>query len=435
MDKKVSYVQEGSLAELYGIVPGDVIVSINGKEDFDIIDYLYASADPGVDLIVRGPDGSCRDLTVANDGSRPFGISFEEITADRPRICRNHCVFCFMDQMPKGLRRSLYFKDDDYRMSFLMGNYITLTNVSDGELERICGMRLSPLNISVHVTDPILRCNIMGNPDAGKIMDQLRTLKDAGIAFNIQLVLCPGLNDGEYLERSLEDMISLLPAVESLSCVPVGLTRFRAGLGELRSYTSAEASAVIDTVERYGKRAREISPDSRFCASDEFFLLSGREFPPDDYYGEYSQYENGVGMARSFIDSAAEHLGSDTQDLRGLTAAAVTGELGSRVIGPVVEMINEKRGCDISVVKVVNSFFGESVTASGLVCGCDILEALRGVEASRKVMIPSNMLKDDEDVFLDGMSLDELRERSSRDIVIVSPDGWEFCEQLGELSK
>ena len=435
MDRKVSYVQEGSLAELYGIVPGDVIVSINGKEDFDIIDYLYASADPGVNLIVRGPDGSCRDLHVDNDGSRPFGISFEEITADRPRICRNHCVFCFMDQMPKGLRRSLYFKDDDYRMSFLMGNYITLTNVSDGELERICGMRLSPLNISVHVTDPILRCSIMGNPDAGKIMDQLRTFKSAGIAFNIQLVLCPGLNDGEYLERSLEDMISLLPAVESLSCVPVGLTRFRSGLGELRSYTSSEASAVIDTVERYGKRAREISPASRFCASDEFFLLSGREFPPDDYYGEYTQYENGVGMARSFIDSAAEHLASDTKDLAGLTAAALTGELGSRVIGPVVEMINEKRGCDISVVKVVNSFFGESVTASGLVCGCDILEALRGVEASRKVMIPSNMLKDDEDVFLDGMSLDELRERSSRDIVIVSPDGWEFCEQLGELSK
>ena len=435
MDRIVSYVQQDSLAALSGIVPGDVIVSVNGKEDFDIIDYLYASADPSAKLRVRGADGSVRDINVVNDGSRPFGISFEEITADRPRICRNHCVFCFMDQMPKGLRRSLYFKDDDYRMSFLMGNYITLTNVSDEEIARICEMRLSPLNISVHVTDPVLRAKIMGNPGAGKIMEQLRALREGGICFNIQLVLCPDLNDGRYLEKSLEDMLGLLPAVGSLSCVPVGLTRFRSGLGELRSYTPEEAGTVIDTVERYAKRAREISPDACFCASDEFFLLSGREFPPDEYYGEYAQYENGVGMARSFIDSALEHLSSCGKDLSGLRASAVTGVLGEKVISPVIGMINEKRGSDISVVKVVNSFFGESVTASGLVCGSDILKALSGTDPSRKVLIPSNMLKDDEDVFLDGMTLDELREASSRDISVVSPDGWEFCEQLGELCK
>ena len=433
MDRIVSHVQQESIAASCGIAPGDVIVSINGREDFDIIDYLYATADETVDLVIRAGDGETRKLTVRNDGTRPFGISFEEITADRPRICRNHCVFCFMDQMPKGLRRSLYFKDDDYRLSFLMGNYITLTNVSDGELERICAMKLSPLNISVHVTDPVLRERIMGNRDAGKIMEQLRRLKDAGITYNIQLVLCPGLNDGKYLVKSLEDMISLLPAVESLACVPVGLTRFRSGLGELSSYRADQASEVIDTVEIYAGKAREISEDARFCASDEFFLLAGRPFPGSDYYGDYSQYENGVGMARSFIDAVNEHLADDGRDLEGLSAAAVTGVLGEKVIAPVIGKINEKRGCDITVVRVLNSFFGDSITASGLVCGRDILEAIEKVDDSRTVMIPSNMLKDDEDVFLDGMTLDELREQSGRDIVIVSPDGWEFCEQLEDL--
>ena len=435
MDRIVSYVQDDSIAASCGITPGDVIVSINGREDFDILDYLYASADERVEMLVRDRSGSTRKLVVRNDGTRPFGISFEEITADRPRICRNHCVFCFMDQMPKGLRRSPYFKDDDYRLSFLMGNYITLTNVSDAELERICAMRLSPLNISVHVTDSALRERIMGNSDAGRIMDQLRRLGDAGITFNIQLVLCPGINDGKYLVKSLEDMIGLLPAVESLACVPVGLTRFRSGLGELSSYTPQQASEVIDTMEIYGRRAREISEDARFCASDEFFLLAGRPFPESDYYGDYSQFENGVGMARSFIDAVNDHLAEDARDLEGLSAAAVTGVLGEKVIAPVIGQINGKRGCDISVVRVVNSFFGQSVTASGLVCGCDILDALENVESSRTVMIPSNMLKDDEDVFLDGMTLEELREKSGRDIVIVSPDGWEFCEQLGELIK
>ncbi|MBO4360854.1 MAG: DUF512 domain-containing protein [Eubacteriaceae bacterium] len=435
MDRIVSYVEEGSVASLCGIRPGDVIVSINGMEDFDIIDYLYASADSDVDLAVRDGSGVLRHVRAQNDGSRPFGISFQEITADRPRLCRNHCVFCFMDQMPKGLRRSLYFKDDDYRLSFLMGNYITLTNVSDEELERICRLKLSPLNISVHVTDPDLRRSVMGNPDAGKIMDQLRKLAGSGITYNIQLVLCPGLNDGEYLERSLEDMISLLPAVESLACVPVGLTRFRSGLGELSSYSREQACRVIDTVDSYAKKAREISPDTRFCASDEFFLLAGRDFPPEEYYGDYAQYENGVGMARSFIDSAMQHLDDAPSDLSGLKAVAVTGTLGEKVISPVIGLINEKRGCDITVASVPNAFFGESVTASGLVCGCDILARLSGLPDERIALIPSNMLKDDEDVFLDGMSLEELRERSGRRIEVVSPDGWEFCEQLGGLIK
>lgn len=433
MDRKVAYVEEESTAASYGIKAGDVIVSINGNRDFDIIDYLYDTADDETVLEIRTSDGKEKTLSVENDGMRPFGISFENMTADNPRVCRNHCVFCFMDQMPKGLRKSLYFKDDDYRLSFLMGNYITLTNVDDEELERIADMQLSPLNISVHVSDPEMRKTIMRNDDAVKIMDQLRFLKDNDIEFNIQLVLCPGINDGKYLEKSLEDMISLLPAVTSLSCVPVGLTKYRDGLYPLRSYTKEEALTVIKTVEEYGKKAREISEYVSFCASDEFFLIAGLPFPEDSYYGEYLQYENGVGMSRSFIDGAREFI--DAEEglvLSSEKTALITGVLGMKVLeGPIAE-INSAFGTALKLYEVKNKFFGEDVTASGLVTGCDILDMLMTVP-EETVLIPSNMLKDDEDVFLDNMTLDELKERSKKNIVIVSPDGYEFCENIKEL--
>lgn len=284
MKKIVTYVEEGSLAQQYGIKPGFEVNSINKNEEFDIIDYLYDTSDEKFEIGITDTDGNRKTMFIENPDLYPFGLSFKNATIDKPRICKNKCAFCFMDQMPKGLRKSLYFKDDDYRLSFLCGNYITLTNVSDDELDRIIQKKLSPLNISVHVTDEELRMKLMHNKDAYKIITQLTKLKDNGIEFNVQLVLCPGINDGEYLRKSLEDMIKLLPNLNSLSCVPVGLTKFRDGLFELTPYTKEQALEVISIIEHYREIVKEISPNSCINASDEFYLLAEMDFPKDEYY-------------------------------------------------------------------------------------------------------------------------------------------------------
>lgn len=250
-------------------------MALNGKTDFDIIDYYYASADSSLNMIIER-NGEQTELDMKNPGLIPLGLSFENLTIDKPRFCKNKCIFCFMDQMPKGLRKSLYFKDDDYRLSFLYGNYITLTNVSDEELERIIEKKLTPLYVSVHVSDPQKRKEMMNNDDAPKIMQQLQKLKEGGIDFNIQLVLCPGINDGDYLRRSLDDMITLLPNIISLSCVPVGLTKFRDSLYPLSSFTKEQAEDVIKIIDEYRLKAGEIDEFVTFCASDEFFCF-GRE--------------------------------------------------------------------------------------------------------------------------------------------------------------
>lgn len=434
MKKIVTYVEEGSLAENYGILPGYEINSINGNEKFDIVDYLYETADENFELSVTDCDGNKKNLTVHNPDLYPFGLSFENATIDNPRVCKNKCAFCFMDQMPKGLRKSLYFKDDDYRLSFLCGNYITLTNVSDDELDRIIEKRLTPLNISVHVTDPQLRMKLMNNKDAYKIMEQLSKLKDNGIDFNVQLVLCPGINDGEYLRKSLEDMMMLLPNLTSLSCVPVGLTKYREGLFPLSSYTKQQAEEVIAIIEEYREAVKKISPDTCINASDEFYLLVEKAFPKDEYYGDYVQYENGVGMARSFIDEVDMFIANNEKLSLQCDEKIylITGVLGEKAIGASIDKISKTFGIDLEMVVIDNEFFGDTVTASGLVCGNDIIDKINSLGLKGEIFIPSNMLKDDEDLFLDNVSLADAVNRTARNIVVVSPQGYDFCELLKE---
>lgn len=431
MEKKIIYVEKGSLADKCGIKAGDVAVALNGNTDFDIIDYYYASADSSLNMIIER-NGEQTELDMKNPGLIPLGLSFENLTIDKPRFCKNKCIFCFMDQMPKGLRKSLYFKDDDYRLSFLYGNYITLTNVSDEELERIIEKKLTPLYVSVHVSDPQKRKEMMNNDDAPKIMQQLQKLKEGGIDFNIQLVLCPGINDGDYLRRSLDDMITLLPNIISLSCVPVGLTKFRDSLYPLSSFTKEQAEDVIKIIDEYRLKAGEIDEFVTFCASDEFFVLAGKDFPSSDYYGDYVQFENGVGMSRSFIDDVDEFIEDNAGSTIPCNAYLVTGTLGKKVLQPVIEKLNGALGLSLELLEVQNKFFGESVTASGLVCGCDIIKELDGKNKSRPVFIPQNMLMDEEPLFLDNMSFDSVAEQTGMQVYAVPAGGYDFCCMLKE---
>ena len=436
MDKTVTFVKRGSLAEKAGIRQGEEITALNGSVDYDIIDMLFAEADDSMSLTVKNTEGAEREVRIKNDFTRPVGISFENPCADRTKLCANRCIFCFLDQMPEGLRDSLYVRDDDYRLSFLYGNYITLTNLKDEEFQRIIEKKLSPLYVSVHATEPELRRMMMKNPRSSQIMQRLSELKDGGIEFNLQIVLCPDVNDKEHLVRSLEDIITLMPAVRSLSVVPVGLTGRRDGLYPLRQFTAAEASAVIDTVDRYNTVVQTQDDSVCFCASDEFYLLSGRDIPPKEHYGEYAQIENGVGMLRSFLEDEEYYFAyPEVDDLTGIEATLITGVLGRDIITSFADRLNEECGSVLEVCCIESAFFGGFVTASGLVCGSDLIKGLAGNAEGKTLLIPEVMLKEDEDVFLDGIALSEVSDTLKAKAVKVPCDVFGFITALREIFK
>ncbi|MBR6801268.1 MAG: DUF512 domain-containing protein [Eubacteriaceae bacterium] len=434
MKKTVTYVSEASLGEIIGIVPGCEVVSLGGKEDFDIIDYYCAQAEDVVSISYKMP-GSDDIISkeIENAEYLPIGLSFEYETINRPRHCANKCIFCFMDQMPGGVRDTLVFKDDDYRLSFVDGNYITLTNVSDSELKRIVDLKLSPMNISVHTTNPQLRCEMTGNKNASKIMDQLRVLKDGEIDFNVQIVLCPEYNDKDELRRSLNDLLEFLPNLISLSVVPVGLTKYRDGLTPLRSFTKQEADETINIIAEYRQKAEEICGEGVFCASDEFFILAEREFPGMDYYGDFTQYENGVGMYVSFFDDMDIAL-EEIDTIGKIDAAVITGELGKRALEEMVKILREKDDrVNLDVITVKNEYFGGKVTASGLVTGGDILKTLENTDKEYQLYImPSNMLNEDM-LCLDDISLYGLNEKSGRRIIAVPFFAQGFLDALIQI--
>ncbi len=434
MKRTVTYTAEGSLAEKLGICSGDSVISINGKEDFDIIDYFCCQAEETIEIsYVKGCSGEVIVKKTDNPEYLPIGLSFEYETIDMPRQCANNCVFCFMDQMPDGVRSTLTFKDDDYRLSFVDGNYITLTNVSDKALQRIVDLKLSPMNISVHTTNPELREKMVRNKNAGKIMEQLRVLKDGEIDFNLQIVLCPDYNDRDELRRTLSDLLEFIPNLISLSVVPVGLTKYRDGLTPLRSFTKQEADETIDIIAEYRAKAEEICGEGIFCASDEFFILAGRDFPHPDYYGAYTQYENGVGMYVSFFDDMEFAL--DEIDAIGkIDAAVITGELGKRALENMAKILHEKdERVNLDVITVKNEYFGGKVTASGLVTASDIISALGNTNKDYPLyIIPSNMLNDD-CLFIDNISLDELNERSGKKIIVSPYYAQGFLDTLLEI--
>ncbi len=405
----VSDVLPGSPAEQIGLQPGDTLLSINGEPVVDLIDYEGLTATEHLTLKVLKKSGERETIELEKDDYEPLGLSFATSLMSAMRTCRNHCVFCFIDQMPKGVRTSLHVKDDDWRMSFIMGNYVTLTNLDERELDRIIRRRVSPLYISLHASDPEVRRFLMRNPNAGNILDQLKRLAAAELTFHLQIVLCPGINDGDVLLRSIADMLALYPYAQSLAIVPVGLTQFREGAYPLRNYTAGEASTLIDTIEALQKEIWKKHCTRFVFLADEWYTMSGRTLPPYEEYEDFAQIENGVGLLRLFegeMLDALEDRAPLAERKRFLMAGGVSAE-------PFFRESYQKLipyGVSIETRAIRNRYFGESVTVGGLVTGGDLIDQLKGADFGRALLIPRAMLKADEEVFLDGVTKTEAEE-------------------------
>ena len=431
---KITDVEEGSLAYQNGIKPGDVLISINDNEINDVLDYRFYLTESSVKLIYKR-DGEELSATIKKDEYGDIGLDFETPLMDKKHTCKNSCIFCFIDQNPEGLRESLYFKDDDSRLSFLHGNYITLTNMSDKDVERIVKMRFSPINISVHTTNPELRVKMMKNKRSGEVLKYLGEFKRAGLQMCAQIVLCKGVNDGEELLRSMRDLAEYAPELNSLAVVPAGLTKFRDGLYPLADFTPEEAGEIIDMVKEFGDECCERFGMRLVYCADELYIKAGREIPDADYYEDYSQLENGVGMIRSFSDevedavSDADELVSSLKEMRevSVTTGAASYSL-MKEVADKIEGLTDK--IKINVIEIKNYFFGESITVSGLLTGKDIYEQTKDKKLGDCLILPANCLRDGEDIFLCGMTLDELSEKLDIDIRVAENDGYDFTDAI-----
>lgn len=433
----------GSIAEELGLAPGDKILAINDVGMEDIFDYQYLVQDSYIEVLAEKPDGEQWLLEVDKEADEDLGIEFENGLMDEYRRCRNQCVFCFIDQMPPGMRETLYFKDDDSRLSFLQGNYVTLTNMSDHDIERICRYHLSPINISFHTMNPELRCRMLNNRFAGEALKKVDTLNEAGIRMNGQIVLCKGLNDGAELEFSIRELMKYIPNLESVSVVPVGLTRFREGLYPLEPFDREEAAQVIETIERYQKECMERYGTHFIHAGDEWYILAGREMPEEERYDGYLQLENGVGMVRLLLNEFEEALaqrkkkdmdaGPDRTTKEGETVeiSMATGLLAYPYIRRMAERMTEAYpNRKIYVYPVKNEFFGEQITVSGLLTGQDLLNQLKGKCLGSRLLLPENMLRSGEDVFLDDLHVGDLEKALQVPVNIVKSSGHDFVETV-----
>lgn len=404
----------GGIAAGLGLKAGDAVVSINNKDVDDLIGYRFLAADERIRLVVRLQNGKTRAFSIDKDPDDNLGI---ECSPFRMTRCRNRCIFCFVDQMPDGCRKSLYIKDDDYRASFLYGNYITLGALSEADWKRIFRQRLSPLYISVHTTDPELRSFMLGNKKAPDIMENMKRLAAGGIRMHAQIVLCPGINDGLYLQRTLNDLSGLAPAVMSIAVVPVGLTAFRKNAFPLRTFTRREARIVLKSVTEFGTRFKKQFGTRLAYPSDEFYIKAGVPVPLPSFYEDFPQRENGVGMAADFLREVSRT--KLPKRVAPIQATAISGHSFSKILGGVLERLRLVEGIRIRQVVVPNKFFGPSVTVTGLLTGQDIFRALQGKRLGDLVLVPAAALKEEEDVFLDGMSLAQLSRKLSTNVVKV----------------
>ena len=429
---KITEVEKGSLAEAAGLSVGDILVAINKNAINDVLDYRFYLAERKIKIEYER-DGRRKKVKIKKDEYDDIGLGFATPLMDEKQRCKNGCIFCFIDQNPKGLRESLYFKDDDSRLSFIHGNYITLTNMNDADVERIVKMRFSPINVSVHTTNPDLRVKMMKNKRAGEVLRYLDAFKDAGLSMCGQIVLCRGINDGEELVRSMKDLSRLFPNMGSVSVVPAGLTAHREGLYPLADFTKDEALAIVDAVNTFGDEMKRAHGSRMFFAADELYLKAELSIPDEDYYEGYPQLENGVGMMRSFIsecewalDSAEKTECAEHRSVGVVTSAAsyaMMCEIATRVCTYYPKT-------SIKVYKIKNKFFGESITVSGLITGRDICEQLSGEELPTELVIPRNALRHGEETFLCGMTVSELSDKLGVRVSIGEADGGAFVDAL-----
>ena len=437
---RIKNVCEGSIAWEMGVLPGMYLISVNGTEVEDVFDYRYLMNDELVNVLIREENGEETLLEIEKEAWEDFGIEFESSLMDDYRNCCNRCIFCFIDQMPKGMRETLYFKDDDSRLSFLQGNYVTLTNMKDSDIERIIRYHMEPINISVHTTNPDLRCKMLGNRFAGDVFPKIRALADAGILMNGQVVLCRGINDGDELDRTIRDLAAYRPSMRSVSVVPVGLTKYRDGLAKLTPFDSESAGKVIDQIEGWQKKlaADGVDPVSPHFvhASDEWYILAGRELPEEDRYDGYLQLENGVGMVR-LLENEIQAVLADTSFLKEADEAVgfrerkvilACGKLIENHLREITGWISRRwPNVEIRVRAIRNDFFGERITVSGLITGGDLIGQLREEAGTAdELLIPVSMLRSGEKVFLDDLTTDDVERELAIPVRVTWTGGEEF---------
>lgn len=429
-DTTISYVEPNSLAEEAGIEEGDKLISINGHKFHDILEYRYLAADAEVELEILKKDGSTEIIAIEND-YEDLGIDFRQELIKEAQSCRNKCIFCFIDQLPKGMRETVYFKDDDTRLSFLQGNYVTLTNMSDEEIDRLIKMHVSPINISVHTTNPELRVKMLKNPNAAKIYEIMKRFAANDIYMNCQIVLCPGYNDKAELDRTITDMAALYPYVASCSAVPVGLTRYRDGLCPLTPFTPETALETVRQIESYQRKFKRKFGTNMIYASDEFYIKAGLPLPAAEEYDGFPQIENGVGLISSMQEEFDEAIKLVEPKEYPRRIAIATGEIAGDFIRSLTDRLTEKcSGLSVTVYPVKNNFFGGGVNVSGLVTAGDIIDALKDEPKYDELLIPDCMLRDGEDIFLDNITLGELVRQLGMPVTPTPNDGYIFIENI-----
>ena len=429
---KITNVLPGSIAEELGIRQGDFLLCINDMQIEDIFDYRYLINDGEILVLIEKPDGEEWEFEIEKEENEDLGLEFAESLMDGYKSCQNKCIFCFIDQMPKGMRETLYFKDDDSRLSFLQGNYLTLTNMKDADIDRMIRYRMEPVNISIHTTDQKLRCMMLNNRFAGELLQKMDRFKQAGLRMNGQIVLCKGINDGVKLEESIKTLTGYLPYLQSLSIVPVGLTKFREGLYPLLPFEKKDAAEVLAVIHKWQEHCMKKHQTHFVHASDEWYLLAEQKLPEAARYDGYLQLENGVGMERLLEDEFYEALnavscGSKTK--KKITVA--TGTLAAPLIETLCgEFMRKFPNIKIQVIPIRNEYFGERITVSGLLTGRDIVSQLKGKSLGKKLLLPCNLLRSGEEVFLDDMTLTELKNALQVKTDIVKSSGQDLVNAL-----
>ncbi|RGD96023.1 DUF512 domain-containing protein [Clostridiaceae bacterium AM27-36LB] len=433
MEHIISSVAPGSIAQEMGIEPGDRLLEVNGKSPEDVFDYRYLMNEEEILVLIRKANGEEWELEIEKEYEDDLGIEFENGLMDDYRSCRNKCIFCFIDQLPKGMRSTLYFKDDDSRLSFLQGNYLTLTNMSEHDIDRIIQYKLSPINISFQTMNPKLRCKMLHNRFAGEIFDKVKRLKDAGIIMNGQIVLCRGVNDGAELERSIRELTAYMPQLESVSVVPVGLTRYRDGLYPLEPFTKEDACEVLDLIHGWQEKLYKEWGNHFIHAGDEWYILAERPIPEEKTYDGYLQLENGVGMVRLLEEEVAQTLAGMTGDDRKIHRTIATGELAAPFLRKHVDAVQKKYpNVDIQVLAIKNEFFGGKITVAGLITGTDLISQLKGKDLGDRLLLTNHMLKSGEPVFLDDVTVDDVQNALQIKVSIVESSGADFVSSLIE---
>ena len=426
----IEKVIEESIAQQVGITAGDILLSINGQIVNDMLDYQFYTSDSQIMLSIEKPDGDNWDIEIEKDFDEDLGLIFDGVIFDKMKRCKNKCLFCFIDQLPANMRTTLYDKDDDYRYSFLYGNFITLTNLNETDWSKIITMHLSPLYISVHCMDPVIRVQMLNNPEAAGIKKQLERLKDADIMIHTQIVLCPGINDGAVLKDTIDQLAKLHPSVQSIGIVPVGLTGHRDNLPALRVFTSSEAKEVINLINMYQARFRESLGYGLVYLADEFYIEVDMPVPDDEYYDDYSQIENGIGLTRIFIDQFDLLEPELPQEVEPHIVYLLTGFSALPVMNYIISRLNEIKGLRVVVLPVENHLFGGNVSVTGLLTGSDIINYLGIKYKGENVIIPDIVLKDGYDVLLDDVSIEEISRQTGAVIQIVDGSAQELVNAI-----